>query len=980
MPLISQSRLKGFLEFLETFRYDTISGSPNSKWSKFSGSDAIIVDNGDGTNSLRFTGPATYFFTPDYNPGILGNPPAYLSFKFHGAATGRLQIQFRNPAGTAVTRVEINTGSLFLNGFNTGYAVPDDFLLEIHFFDTTGIKVYANGTYLPGPYNNPVPWESTLDRLEFDMFNGNIDLDFIYLEKSNTGLEYRSFTLIDNVFQAALEFSDVFPLPIFQTYLYHVPGVGLVSTPFNDPLDRTTEISGSTMALGDFDGNPETGLGDRLVMIYNYNDPGGGIRNYKGKIFLPSGFIQNIADLVVTTGDILLDVVNHGITGFTAGEWLAILQNGATLKYYSYNAITNTWTAAGTYTLPGSMVSHLYAGGFGVRIDSINLVNWKYYFAVQTASTNYFIEYNRFTQVTTVISSPFTGLILDIKNPIGTIPVATFGIKNNILIDRRTPFAPGVSGIAYIVLKTISANTYFLFLTVDGGATWNPLFDPAIPGFVYIPTDRFYTPETVLKPIFDGNDNELLLYTEGKESFFTLEKITIPDGWFSNLFPDYSFLVSLGAFNLYYDRVLDETKTNAILIAHVTKHAKGSPANLELSILPRDSDKFPPGAFIDLYDGLGNLSYRGRVQYPQDLEKQRRTKITVPGLDLEFYTKFFLNLNTKTTTATYLKTLIDEKLKFIAYTSNSIRDGDFTLQYKRKIQEPFQKFVNTVRELELMATYTDPTPILYARPRDDLIYSGRIWDNDNPRIKMIRPEILEQDITRSEVVGASNNLGQVRKEYKGDPDKEVKNRPVRITKSDKNILNFTECEQYALNRFKIYANTDNPPGNTNLIYIVKIRTEFMGYVQVGETVYFSWDDGFYFIPPGFYTIMSLDKWELKRDINEIVLVNNIVTPKELKSVNRSRNTDEDLQSTFTDGEAEPTADGIEMDQQPVNDIIAVPPGGRVNKSNTLDSIPGTGQDITQGYNVGDIIVYTTTGDGYLCITNGTGTATWKKIT
>jgi hypothetical protein len=1016
MALVSETRLKGLFEILESFKNTTVGakGPPNDRWS-FSGSsdDLEIVDTGNGNNGLRILGATT---DPVFNIGFFQESATRVyTIKYRHQIANRWRWNFEYFLGGSfyVEIRESTDRSVIINGIDTGaVSIDGDNVIEL-ILSEDNISFYLNNEYFVGPSGDfinlgPVN-KITFENIPVGISAGFKIIDYINLETPNRGMEIRRFQETDTVTtgpnEKPIPYGEIIAHRTTGEYFFYVEDLGLVSTTFKDPLNYNIINSTSTMCVGSIWGNPvnffpETG-GSQIFLCHKRVEAGGST-TFSFYLKTSTNPITSTANLVISGSWKMVDIFMFGtIAGPNVATYAVIVYEGTILRKYNYSVATNTFTFQYDFDIEQDTGDSIigFGGGFFNGFFYYLTIGLEKITPVPDIDT-LFIRLDVLGPNNAIVST----ILSTIVNP--ETPVFVEGQHNNILIDRRNPtefidafgVPPVGQGIAYICLLDFSSLKYSIYKTEDGGNNWVITTFEDIDGLVYFPPDKFNSPEKYQKFAWDDEDGELLYYTDGKRQFALQEPIDLSGKSFNNILlipkvretrifavsDDPSPVVTL------YEEILDETITDQIVIANLTKWIGSRPSNVFLHTNP-NTILYEGGEALTIHDATGNIAFKGRIEYPQIPTTGNRITYEAVGLDKEAYSKVYLNVQSKITSGEYLKTIIDTKLKNIFWTGigipalgssagSSIRSGDFTTQYKRKIQNPFTNIIDFVKDFENMALYFTGEPILWARPRDELIWSGRVWNEDNPRLTILRLESLNSEITHSEVNGASNNKGQVRVNYVGDPDKAERRREVRITKSDSQILNRTECAQYAQNRFKIYANSDNPPGNTKPHIWVKMRAEKFGYVQVGQTIILSWNDGFRIIPLDYYVVVGYDSWDMVRDIASIWLTNNIAIPKDIKSVNRSVKRDDDLVSTFIDGEAEPETDGLEMDQEPINDIKAVPPGGRVPKSNVLTTAPGATQDIDAGYNINDTVVNSTTETAYICVDNAAGAAVWKQIT
>jgi len=174
-------------------------------------------------------------------------------------------------------------------------------------------------------------------------------------------------------------------------------------------------------------------------------------------------------------------------------------------------------------------------------------------------------------------------------------------------------------------------------------------------------------------------------------------------------------------------------------------------------------------------------------------------------------------------------------------------------------------------------------------------------------------------ITRSEVSGGSNSLGQVRRVYIGDAAKELTEGITVTQLNDPKIMNAPECLQIVTNRFNIFTNEGS---DKRVIRFIKVRLEGQGWLPIGSTVSFSWVDENITIPYKRYLVFGYDSWDVRNDINVVILTDGIVSLKEAIGAARQAGRDDPLTGTYYDGTKESPVTGTPVYQQPVSNLRA----------------------------------------------------------
>jgi len=348
------------------------------------------------------------------------------------------------------------------------------------------------------------------------------------------------------------------------------------------------------------------------------------------------------------------------------------------------------------------------------------------------------------------------------------------------------------------------------------------------------------------------------------------------------------------------------------------KWATERPASGMMELNPNDLGIIPEGDFIEIYDGFNQLVSKTKIFEPISTSERSDYELQLVDLNYAVYQKSnfdFKSLNT----ADMAKTIING-LSFLYQDSSIDPDGDFTLAHNRKVQNRTDKYLQYARDLERAVFYTNPVGLANLRRYDRLIDSGVKWHEGNPQVKLVDVRVPDFRITRSEVSGGHNQAGQVRRVYIGDPGLEASEGTVYVTqKNDPKLMNDAECLQMAVNRFNIYTNEGS---DLRTPRIITVRVQNQGHVQVGTTVDFAWKDDAVEIPRKDYMVLAYEPWDVRNDINMVVLTDGIVTLKEITTLARSLNTDDDLTGTYYDGDQESSTNSVPKEQNSVSRLRA----------------------------------------------------------
>jgi hypothetical protein len=371
----------------------------------------------------------------------------------------------------------------------------------------------------------------------------------------------------------------------------------------------------------------------------------------------------------------------------------------------------------------------------------------------------------------------------------------------------------------------------------------------------------------------------------------------------------------------------------------VIQTADSTASEMSFMTSPTGATFFNAGDIIEIFDQYDVLEFKGRVIKPKNRTNRSLYRVDLTGLDgLDFPKKIEKNYpdpfsGSAVATDTIIKDqLDDEKIDWLYYTPESIDDeDDYTLTYKIRLQLPFGgQGVNDVlrftRELERAIAYVAPDGLVYHHYYTRAVATGYRWNENNDGKLRILSEYSEvTGITNSEVTAGSNTKGQIYVDYPRSTDtadfatseqRRLEDGGKTITKySNQQLTNYTESRQLALNRFKFY---EGP------VQVVQLRAEGFGFVQVGETVDFSWDDNRANISRRTMYVMAVDRDSLDNS-TEIWLLDAPISVAELNGVIQNLGEDSNMRSTDVDRTGdESTSDGTALRQNSLSTMRSGP--------------------------------------------------------
>jgi len=464
----------------------------------------------------------------------------------------------------------------------------------------------------------------------------------------------------------------------------------------------------------------------------------------------------------------------------------------------------------------------------------------------------------------------------------------------------------GSAGIAFITL-TYNINTHALFKTDDGGNTWTKLYDDVK---IRFSPDGFIDSDDELLG-YDWRTSDLYEYDEDNDEWIKLYQMNtvIPnatnsriylaiDGYLPILFVSYpSTYLSWSVFSLF-------ESVDVIATSDLIFKANGDPDEGKIVFRPEYYETFVSGNIMKFYDGFGECCYYGHLELQETMAAKSSRSVIVKTFKDELERTFNSSFSAQRTDQ-ILESLIGS-LSFL-YEDSTIETT--TTAYTYKVQTSLRDFTELAREMEKALFYVTPERKCYFKTQANAVATGYRWsENSKGAIKLLYYTTDTLRLTKSEVVGGQNTSGQVRVVHEGNATLGYAgDRLIQLV--DPNIMNHTECNQLATNRYTIYSADYT---------VVELLVKNFGFIQPGESVIFSWTDGRATIPRGTYYIMQW-KYDFTMDVNHVWLVNNIITPPEFEAVKTSiGKSTAIITSTYYDGQNVSTSDGTPVAQNPVN--------------------------------------------------------------
>lgn len=429
------------------------------------------------------------------------------------------------------------------------------------------------------------------------------------------------------------------------------------------------------------------------------------------------------------------------------------------------------------------------------------------------------------------------------------------------------------------------------------------------------------------KYVYDLDSEELLSYDDSTDTFDVLAILT-PS--FDPVNETYVPLAVTGGGKVFF-AILDVISLNILenvlmglgavdddrfQLVNISHEATEAQNHAEFYLTPEGAEEFTAGAFVDFRDGFGNLAFQGVILQPKNTAERARFRLQAAGFGRALQSKVAVKYTDKTTTE-----IITDILNNLdnVYPGDIDPDVDFTLIYTRKVQGTAAQFFNFARMLERAVVYMEPDGTYNVRRYDRLLDTGIRWDEGHGQVRLIEYHLPDMQVTRSVVVGAHNNVGQVKSTYIGDAVKEVADGVDPVEMNDNNLLNYPETDQIAENLYKIYANEN---GGRQPHAFIKLRVQNHGFLQPGMLVDFKWDDENVSIPRGLYMVIALDPLELKTNVATLWLTDSILTLGEVLAVQKKAGRDEELLTTYADEDAPDSTAGQPVVQNSVNRLRA----------------------------------------------------------
>jgi len=466
-------------------------------------------------------------------------------------------------------------------------------------------------------------------------------------------------------------------------------------------------------------------------------------------------------------------------------------------------------------------------------------------------------------------------------------------------------FLNDAGDIFYITVEKTATSADALLKSDDTGATWTEIQSPVT--FLYTPPDYRRSGDHAW--IWDL-DNKLVKYYDQNLEIWV--QISILDTIVGGL---YLYQMCANGLIIGSDSELYQYQDLSEKIKDVTVYKTGTEklCTAHIRISPLDAGYFRTGDIVELYTDTNTLVIRGRVVEPANTAARSLDTVQLEDVASRDFNKKidYETPSTPNDSAAKIQSIIDDNMKWCYRSSSIDPDGDISQTYVYTVRKPGSKFANLVRELEKALFYFEPDGKTHLHATDNPVSSGLTWSQATANITLLKYLPLDQSITRSEVKGGYNSKGQVRRVYIGNAAKEVTQGPVLISRDDPNLNNDTEALQLATNRYTIYSQVTR---------VVKLYTQGKGYIQPGESITFSWNDGRTVISSGTFYVMEWE-YNLKTDDNVIWLIDNIVTEDEISKIKRAFGEDAEVNSTYYDSSVESSSAGNVLKRNPAGVVL-----------------------------------------------------------
>jgi len=341
--------------------------------------------------------------------------------------------------------------------------------------------------------------------------------------------------------------------------------------------------------------------------------------------------------------------------------------------------------------------------------------------------------------------------------------------------------------------------------------------------------------------------------------------------------------------------------TSDIIYMKITEEL-GMPSIAELKIKGESLDRFNAGLELEIYDADDVLSWTGRILYPESVLEGTKVVGTLKavGSNSQFNNIYRKNYTTARASDYVLKDVIDSALPKFTYDDEI--DDFSALTFKYDMKTKVQKLSNYLAMLERAVIHYKPGEEMFFNKYNNLTASGKSWNQNTTKVKIVNyTPAANRYITRTPVIGANNDLGQVYYVGKAS-DSAVQKYGINQLQPwrDSEITNYTEAKQLGDNLLAIYSM------DTQMISLLTVGKK---HVQVGYTIEFAWTGVFSITQADF--LVTKRVWYPMNDICEIELTDNILTRKAFNIRVINKFYDEDAQQSYDKPDVpESTMDGV----------------------------------------------------------------------
>ncbi|BDI54908.1 MAG: baseplate/adhesin [Thorarchaeia virus VerdaV2] len=327
----------------------------------------------------------------------------------------------------------------------------------------------------------------------------------------------------------------------------------------------------------------------------------------------------------------------------------------------------------------------------------------------------------------------------------------------------------------------------------------------------------------------------------------------------------------------------------------------GMPSWADLKIKGESLDHFHAGLEMEVYDSDDVLSWTGRILYPESVMEGTKVvgKLRPLGSNSQFNNVYRKNFTTARSSDYVLKNVIDNALP--KFTHDDEIDDFSALESKYDAKTKIQKLFNYLMMLERGVIHHKPDGEMFYNKYDNLTASGTSWNQNTEKVKIVSyTPNANRHITRTPVIGANNDLGQVYYVGKAS-DAAVQKYGINQLQPwrDSEITNYAEAKQLGDNLLVVYSM------DTQMISLLTVGKK---HVQVGYTIEFAWTGVFSIAQHNF--LVTKRVWYPMNDICELELTDNILTRKAFNVRVINKFYDEDAQQSYEESDVpESTEDG-----------------------------------------------------------------------